>query len=62
MRRLIDTYITLYDVKARIYSLMVQVMLGAKLLPEPVLTYFQSDTHEQISVKFKTKYKIIYKT
>ena len=41
---------------------MVQVMLGAKLLPKPVLTYFQLDTHEQISVKFKTKYEMIHKT
>ena len=31
-------------------------LFGAKLLPEPILTYCQSDTKEQTSVKIESKY------
>ena len=45
-------------------SALLQVMAwrqtGNKPLPEPMLTYYQLDHKEQISVKFKSKYKILY--
>ena len=46
---------------------LVQIMacrlFGAKPLPEPMLTYYQLDPKEQISVKFESRYKkIVQKT
>ena len=47
-----------------IQQVLVQVMachlLGAKPLPEPMLTYCQLDPLEQTSVNFKSKYEVFH--
>ena len=37
---------------------MVCRLFGAKPLPKPMLTYYQLDSYEQTSVRFKSKHNI----